>query len=257
MPNFAKLFMTIQNPYQSVEHKVFKRTFLQETEVGVEFEPPMTTEVFCIRIVPFINSTFNLHITDDLDKATERAELKSNDGLVKFEFNLHSAKVFISKYAYKSFSSSVLPHLSSLVKFLKDVACVESVKQIYINKINIWPIESKNSKLSFGSASYFIFKKEHIEDMANIKFEESDYPVSAAKEAVVNCGDSASLKAVIRVELKDATNVRFSLGLRAQAENIKLDDVLSDLPILNEIIFGAFTDIVSDNIFDLMSKESL
>lgn len=257
MPNFAKLFMSIQNPYQRVEHKVYKRSFLQETEVGVEFEFPMTTEDFCVRIVPFINSAFNLHITDDLDKATERAELKSNDGLVKFEFNLSSAKVFISKYAYKSFSSSVLPHLASLVKFLKDVACVESVKRIYINKINVWPIESKNSKHSFGGASYFIFKKEHIEDMANIKFEESDYPVSAAKEAVVNCGDSASLKAVIRVELKDVTNASFSLGLHAQAESIKLDDVISDLSLLNEIIFGAFADIVSDNIFDLMSKDSL
>lgn len=247
--------MSIINPYQRVEHKVFKRSFLQETEVGVEFDPPMTTEDFCARIVPFINSTFNLNITSDLNKATERAELKSNDGLVKFEFSLNSAKVFISKYAYKSFSSSVLLHLASLVKFLKEVACVELTKRTYLKKINVWPIESKNSKLSFGGASYFIFKKEHIEDMANIKFEESDYPVSAAKEAVVNCGDSASLKAVLRVELKDDTNATFSLGLCAQAEDIKLDDVISDLSMLNEIIFCAFTDIVSDNIFDLMSKE--
>lgn len=257
MSNFAEPIMSIQNPYQGIEHKVFKRTFLQETEVGVAFDPPMTTEDFCVRIAPFINDTFKLNVPGDLDKATERAELTSNDGTVKFEFSINSAKVIISKSAYKSFSITASQYVSILVKFLNEVACIESTSQTYINKINLWPIESKNSKLSFGGASFFIFKREHIEDIANIKFEESDYPVSAAKEAVVNCGDSASLKAVIRVELKNEKNASFSLGLRAQASNIKVDEVISELPKLNEIIFGAFTDIVSDNIFDLMSKDSL
>lgn len=257
MTNFAEPIMNIQNPYGEVEHKVFKRTFLQGTEVGVEFDPPMTSEDFCTRIVPFVDKTFNVHITDELDKSTERAELTSGDGQVKFDFGLNSAKVFIGKLAYKSFSSSVIQHIATLVNFLKEVACVDTINQTYINKINVWPIESKNSKLSFSGASFFIFKREHIEDIANINFEVSDYPVSAAKEAVVNCGDSASLKAVIRVELKDEKNASFSLGLRAQALNVNVDDVISDLPKLNEIIFAAFTDIVSDNIFDLMSKESL
>lgn len=249
--------MSIQNPYQGVEHKVFKRTFLQETEVGMEFDPPMTSENFCARIVPFVNKTFKVNITGELDKATERAELTSNDEQIKFEFRLNSAKVYIGKFAYQSFSSTVIKHIATLVNFLKEVARVESINQTYINKINVWPIESKNSKLSFKGASFFIFKRGHIEDIANINFEESDYPVSAVKEAVVNCGDSASLKAVLRVELKDANKASFSLGLRGQASNIAVDDVISDLPKLNEIIFGAFNDIVSDNIFDLMSKDSL
>jgi hypothetical protein len=103
----------------------------------------------------------------------------------------------------------------------------------------------------------FIFKKEHIEDIANLKFDESDYPVSAVKEAVVKCGDSASLKAIIKVEMEDAEKASFILGLKAQASDINIEDMMSVLPQLNEIIFGAFTDIVSDNIFDLMSKEAL
>lgn len=257
MPNFAKLIMSIQNPYQGVEHKVFKRTFLHETEVGVEFEPPMTPEIFSARIVPFVNQTFNQNVPNVLDRATERAELTSNDSQVKFDFYLSSAKVIISPGAYKSFSISAIQYIAILIKFLKEVANIESARQIYINKINVWPMQSKDSKQSFKGASYFIFKKEHIEDIANIKFEESDYPVSAAKEAVVNCGDSASLKAVIRVELKDSANASYTLGLRAQASNVLIDDIISDLPKLNDIIFGAFTDIISDNISGLMSKEAL
>lgn len=54
-----------------------------------------------------------------------------------------------------------------------------------------------------------------------------------------------------------STNTSFILGLRAQALNLEIDDVVSNLPILNDIIFGAFTDLVSDNIFDLLSKEDL
>lgn len=247
--------MSIQNPYQGVEHKVFKRTFLQETEVGVDFEIPMTTEDFRARMVPFIRDTFNLEVPKQLDKATERAELTSNDGQVKFVFNLNSAKVVIGNLAYQSFSSSAIKYLLILVDYVKKVACAESVRFAYINKINVWPIESKNSKQTFAGASLYIFKREHIEDIANLKFEDSAYPVGATKEAVINCGDSASLKAVIRVELKDATKTNFSLGLRAQALNVNVNDIISDFPKLNEIIFGAFTDIVSDNIFDLMSKD--
>ena len=257
MPNFARQNMSIQNPYKDVEHKVFKRTFLQETEVVVNFEPPMTSEEFSTRIVPFVNKTFNQSIPDTIDNATERAELTSNDSQVKFDFSIKSAKVVIGPAAYKSFSTSVIQYIAILVNFLRDVAHAESVADTSINKINIWPIQSKNSKLSFRGASLFIFKKEHIDDIANIKFEESDYPVSAAKEAVVNCGNSASLKAVIRVELKDAENASFMLGLKAQTSNIDVDDLMADLPKLNDIIFGAFTDIVSDNILDLMSKETL
>ena len=249
--------MSIQNPYQGVEHKVFKRTFLQETEVGVEFNPPMTPEDFSTRIVPFVNKVFNQNISEELDKATERAELTSNNNQVRFDFKLNSAKVVIGPLAYKSFSLSVIPYITILINFIKEVANAESINQTYINKVNVWPIESKNSKQSFRGASFFIFKKEHIEDIANIKFDESDYPVSAEKEAVVNCGDSASLKAVIRVELKDSTNTSSILGLRAQALNLEIDDLVSNLPILNDIIFGAFTDLVSDNIFDLLSKEDL
>lgn len=112
--------MNIQNPYSEVEHKVFKRTFLQETEVGVEFDKPMTTEDFSTRIVPFVSKTFNVPIADKLDTSTEKAELTSSDGQVKFEFGLSFAKVSIGRLAYKSFSSSVIQHITILVNFIKE-----------------------------------------------------------------------------------------------------------------------------------------
>lgn len=257
MPNFAEQIMNIQNPYQGVEHKVFKRTFLQNTEVGVEFEPSMTTEEFSMRIVPFVNNVFNQNIEAALDKATERAELNSSDNQVRFDFTLNSAKVIIGQSVYKSFSSSALQFIQTLIRFIKEVTNASAISRVYIKKTNDWPIESKNSKLSLKGASFFIFKKEHIDDIANIKFEESDYPVSAAKEAVVKCGDSASLRAVIRVELDNPNHTNFILGLEAQASEVGIDDVLPALSQLNDIVFCAFTDIVSDNIFDLMSKDAL
>lgn len=249
--------MNIQNPYQGVEHKVFKRTFLQSTEVGVEFDPPMTSENFSVRIVPFVNNAFNQSINTTLDTTTERVELNSIDDKIRFDFTLNSARVIINQSAYKSFSSSALPFIQTIVKFITEVAKTNTISRSYIKKTNGWPIESKNSKQAFRGASFFIFKKEHIDDIANIKFEESDYPVSAAKEAVVKCGDSASLRAVIRVEIDDSTHANFILGLQAQAEGINTEDTLPALSKLNDIVFCAFTDIVSDNIFDLMSKESL
>lgn len=256
MSNFAKQIMNIQNPYQGVEHKVFKRTFLQSAEVGVEFNPPMTSEDFSVRIVPFVNDVFKQDIKDGIDPTTERAQLNSGNNQVQFDFTLNSAKVIIGQPSYKSFSSSALQFIQILIRFIKEVAQTSTVSRVYIKKTNDWPIESKNSKQSFKGASFFIFKQEHIEDIANLKFEESDFPVSATKDAVVKCGDAASLRAVIRVELDDLSHANFILGLEAQASDIELDEAIAALSQLNEIIFSAFTDIVSDNIFDLMSKEA-
>lgn len=254
MCNFAKPIMNISNPYKGVEHKVYKRTFLQSTEVKVEFEPWLTPADFTARIIPFVSKAFNKNISEELDKPVEQIELSSSNSQVRFVFNLNSACVVVGSSAYKSFSSSVVPHICVLMSYLNEVACIERIKQTYINKVNLWPIKSKNSKQAFGGASLFIFRKEHVEDIANLKFDESDYPVSATKEAVVKCGEKAILKAKIGVELKDVNETRFILELRAQTSNIGVGDLISDLPKLNDIIFGAFTDIVSPNIFDLMSK---
>lgn len=255
MCNFAKPIMNISNPYEGVEHKVYKRTFLQSTEVKVEFEPKMTSADFTDRIVPFVNKAFNKNISEDLDKSVEQIVLSSNNSQIRFVFNLNSACVVVGSSAYKSFSSSIIPHIDVLVSYLNEVACIERIKQTYINKVNVWPIKSKDSRKAFGSASLFIFKKEHVEDIANLKFNEPDYPVSATKEAVVKCGDMSVLKAKIGVELKDVNETRFILELRAQTSNLEVGDLILDLPKLNDIIFGAFSDIVSPNIFDLMSKD--
>lgn len=255
MRNFAKPIMNILNPYEGVEHKVYKRTFLQSTEVKVEFEPKMTSADFVARVVPFVNKAFNKNISGDLDKSVEQIVLSSNNSQIRFVFNLNSACVVVGSSAYKSFSLSVVPHISILMSYLNEVACTKRIRHTYINKVNIWPIKSKNSKQAFGSASLFIFKKEHVEDIANLKFDESDYPVSATKEAVVKCGETAILKAKIGVELKDVNETRFLLELRAQTSNLEVGDLSLDLPKLNDIIFGAFSDIVSPNIFDLMSKD--
>lgn len=249
--------MNIQNPYQEVEHKVFKRTFLQSAEVGVEFNSSITSEDFRAQIVPFVNNVFKQNIDTELDKSIDCVQLNSGDNKVRFDFTLNSAKVTIKQSAYKSFSTSALQFVQILLKFIKDIPNAPTISRIYIKKTNGWPIESKNSKQSFKGASFFIFKQEHIEDIANLKFEESDFPVSATKEAVVKCGDSASLRAVIRVELDDLSHTNFILGLEAQASDIELDEVISALSQLNEIVFCAFSDIVSNNIFDLMSKDAL
>lgn len=253
--NFAKPIMNILNPYEGVEHKVYKRTFLQSTEVKVEFEPKMTSADFTARIVPFVSKAFNKNISEYLDKSFEQIELSSNNSPIRFVFNLNSACVVVGSSAYKSFSSSVVPYIRVLISYLNEVACTERIKHTYINKVNVWPIKSKDSRKAFGNASLFIFKKEHVEDIANLKFNEPDYPVSATKEAVVKCGEKAILKAKMGVELKDVNETRFILELRAQTSNIGVGDLISDLLKLNDIIFGAFTDIVSPNIFDLMSKD--
>ena len=246
--------MSIINPYQGVEHKVFNRTFLQETKVGVEIEPQMTLNDFRTCIVSFVEKAFNQDISNELGNAIEQIEVASSNKQIKFVFNTNSACVTIRPAAYRSFSLSVTPQISVLLNYLKEVARTNQIKLAYINKVNVWPIKSENSKQTFSRAALFIFKKEHIADIANLNFDESDYPVSATKEAVIKCGETSSLRAKIGVELSDAASTCFILNLQAQTSNIETDNVIPDLLKLNDVIFGAFMDVISPNVSELMSK---
>ena len=80
--------MAIKNPYPTTEHRTFKRTFLQQTEVTVKFTPAIADAVFRDRMVPYLKSTFNLDLSDKVDVEANHAEIDSNVEQKKFIFDL-------------------------------------------------------------------------------------------------------------------------------------------------------------------------
>lgn len=246
--------MDIRNPYKPTEHIVFKRTFLQSTEVGVRFEPPIPMGRFVVLALPFLNKTFNQEADAETAGNACRAEVRSSDGQIRFTFTSDSAKVVIGHAAYKSFAPSAIPFVQVLIKFAKEVADARMINEAHIKKTNLWPIASKDSKKFLKGASLYVFKREHVNDIASMTFEDAGYPVSVTKDAVVACGDQATLKATLKAELDTPSSSKFILELDAKAISVGPDEIILALTQLNDIIFSSFMNVVSDNIIELMSK---
>ena len=64
--------MALVNPYPSTEHKMFKRTFLQQTEVNVRFAPALSPSDFRERIIPFAKLHFGQEINIDPESDAPR-----------------------------------------------------------------------------------------------------------------------------------------------------------------------------------------
>ena len=83
------------------------------------------------------------------DKEANHAEVSSDQEQKKFIFDLDQAKFIIGPDSYTTFAETAIPMIGMLLRFISDVAKVETLEQINIVKINIWPIKSENAFLNF------------------------------------------------------------------------------------------------------------
>lgn len=126
--------MAIKNPYPAAEHRTFKRTFLQQTEVSVRFTPAIPGAEFHDRMVPFLKSVFKLNLADKADGEANHAEISSDQEQKRFVFDLDQAKFIIGPKSYATFAETAIPMIGILLRFIADVARVETLEQVSIVK---------------------------------------------------------------------------------------------------------------------------
>jgi hypothetical protein len=249
--------MAIKNPYPTTEHRVFKRTFLQQTEVSVKFTPAIRDEDFHDRMLPFLKSVFNLDLSNKADADANHAEVTSDQEQKKFVFDLDQAKFIIGAKSYKTFAETAIPMIGMLIRFINDVAKIDTLDQINIVKINMWPMKTENAFKSFTNMIKYTFKEKCVEDMLSYKFDEDPQPVRLSKTSNNTIAENANLDVVLSAEVVSKENVNLGLALNASAKNISINDVLSDTVVLNDAIYHGFTETISDNIINLMCRENL
>lgn len=249
--------MAIKNPHPTTEHRTFKRTFLQQTEVTVKFTPAIADAVFRDRMVPYLKSTFNLDLSDKVDVEANHAEIDSNVEQKKYIFDLDQAKFIIGPNSYRTFAETAIPMIGMLIRFLSDVAKVESIEQLNITKINLWPIKAEDAFSSFGNMIRYTFKEDCVSDMLSYKFGDNPTPIRLSKNSDNTISENVELKATLSAEVVSKEKVNLGLVLNAVTYNVYANDMLSDSIILNDIIYQGFIETISDNIIDLMSRENL
>jgi|GluameStandDraft_1065615.scaffolds.fasta_scaffold15300_5 hypothetical protein len=249
--------MAIKNPYPLEEHRTFKRTFLQQTEVTLRFTPVINDVDFRNRMLPYLKTVFNLDLTGKVDAEANHAEINSDNEQKKFVFDLNQAKFIIGPSSYNTFKETAIPMVGMLVRFIADVAEVEAIDELSVVKINIWPIKSEDAFSSFTNMIRYTFKESCVSDMLSYKFDDNPKPVRLSKTSDTTIAESVGLDAVLSAEVVSKEKVNLGLALNASARNIGINDILSDAITLNDIIYRGFIESVSENIIDFMSREKL
>lgn len=247
--------MTIKNPYPLEEHRTFKRTFLQQTEVILKFTPAISDVDFRTRMLPYLKEVFNLDLTDKTDQEANHAEINSDNEQMRFVFDLNQAKFIIGPNSYNTFTQTAIPLIVMLVRFIGDVAKVDTIEELSIVKINIWPIKAEDAFSSFSSMIRYTFKEHCVSDMLSYKFDDNPKPIRLSKTSNTTITDGVELDAILSAEVVSKEKVNLGLVLNATAKNIGVNDILSDSITLNDIIYRGFIETVSDNIMDFMSRE--
>jgi len=249
--------MAIMNPYPNVEHRTFKRTFLQQTEVVVKFTPAIANDDFRTRMFPYLKAVFNLDLFEEANAGANHAEITSDHEQKKFIFDLNQARFIIGPSSYKTFTDTAIPMIGMLIRFITDVVRVDAIDLLKIVKINIWPIKSDDSFSNFTNMIRYTFQEKCVSDMLSYKFDDNPQPVRLSKTSNDIITENVDLEAILSAEVISKEKVNMGLVLNASAKSVAVNDILSDAITLNDIIYQGFTGSISENIINFMSRENL
>ncbi len=249
--------MAIKNTYPTKEHRIFKRTFLQHTEVTIGFTPALSDVDFRNRMIPFLKSVFNLDLTGKADAEANHAEIKSENEQKQFIFDLDQARFIIGPKSYKTFAETAIPMIGILMRFVSEVARLDAVNQFSIIKFNEWPIKVNDAYSNFTDMIRYTFKEKYVSDMLSYKFDENPQPVKLSKTSKTDFEDNLRLETVLSAEVVSKEMANMELAFNVTAKNIGINDMLSDAITMNDILYQEFIGAISENITNLMSREKL
>lgn len=248
--------MKIINPYKQLEHRVYKRTFLQD--VQVEFDFDLCKDAFADRqrIQNFFLQYFHVTPGQDAPSSFSTIELCDADKLIRFRFTEEKTVVTVSPQAYESFVKTMIPFIDRQLAYMEKICSVSSARKMIVRKRNVWEVRANDNvsiKDIYSSALRYTFNEHHVGDMFSIMLpNESSCKIS--KDADVDLGDG-TLKVILSAEIKDNQKADFVLEFIATADNVPVMEVLEVATGLNEVVYCAFHDIVSKDVINLMEQD--
>lgn len=184
---------------------------------------------------------------------SEPDSIKVANPYLTFVFTKSTASVSIKAEAYQSFAISMQPSVGKLISFL-NVVGISEVSDISLQKQNVWKMKSEDILSAYKNAIPYIFMDDHIREVAKFNIPEGPKPIKLSREANVDLGDGI-LKIGFSAEITDDHHFQLVLDLKATARHIKTTDMLESSAILNDVIYGAFHDLVTPDIIKLMEKQ--
>lgn len=246
--------LIMEYPFQKIEHKVYKNTFLQNVRVKLCFDPIKYHENKDKQkaLEAFVEDKFNLKLDDNTKNGLR---IFANNMQTSLNFTENFFELMIGRKNYKSFDESVNPFLSIGLDFIRNVVG-NSLNGIIIRKYDVWPY--KDQKLSMECLLKSIFSKELLSnDMFN----------SSENKNIIQCISEKSFDIDEQIALKLKYGFIKGTDVKAKDEGqiildstierdgtINVDDVDDNCRQLNQILFDSYHWAVCENIVKIMEE---
>ena len=245
--------MNIVNPYNELEHVVYKRTFLRKVQVVLDFNSCDDILLNDRQFKDFVAKYFETKVPSEGPSRLSSVEICDDNAQVRFVLSEKSAKVDVGHKFYNSFAQTMYPLVTKLCAYIEQICKTSHIANLTIRKSNLWHLRTEEDiKNVYSSALRYTFREQHVEDMASMIFP-NQMPFKVSKEGRLRFS-GGGMTTLISAEVKNAHEAYFTLDFNASTQDINVDDAFDALGKLNEIVYCAFHDIVSKNVLELMKN---
>lgn len=243
--------MALINPFHIDQHKIYKSNFLDTVSLKICYTP-LSFENLTEKLKTFLKSNFNVDFNPEAEKSLASININSTNKSIYYVFKLDHVEIKIDAKFYISFQKTILPVLSIISEYFKllnePVFSIISLKKRNIWKLNIEDII--NNRLE---AIQFTFREPELLEIGNLPINKEEYPIKLSRQGNISLGDG-NLTSEFNCVFSERNKMEMGLLLKAEATNIQCRDLTSSLTTLNDAIYGAFHQMVSENVLSIMSS---
>lgn len=241
-----------------MEHHIFKRTFLDKAEAQLCFHPVVPVSEHASSLNQFIRQEFHTDIEFPVPQEACTITLDQKNGGIHLSLGNGNATAEVRRGHYVSFEATLLPRLEFLCRYADNVEGIYKVDELIISKSNVWQINCESPREEMNCALSFTFRDGMVDDILRTALPgENIATFTIGKETTSAVEELGKLDTSLDVEVSSsAKSLTFRLNFKASAKDILLNDVAYTAVKLNQAIFDAFVGMVSDDVLNLMNRNS-
>ena len=243
-------------PFGQIEHCTYKKTFLKDVRVAVEFPKVVEqskVDMDALRdfFMQFTNETVNLEGLSDTERATF-----CSDNAIALKFGWDYAEVTLCTPTYSSFEAS-MPYWQWLIKYLS-ILGVSSINRLVVRKYSALYFKSDTEDYNIRSFMSEVFCKDLMQLIpTNI----NSYKALNSLEKTWSVDDDESgttFTTVFGIKKTDFFDKHDKLTLVNSIESkdgeFPVADLMNRMEKYNKILFDAFHWFVKEDIIEKMKN---
>lgn len=250
-------------PFQPIPHKEYPNTFLENTAVSFISEKwdGKFKDSFTKLYTGFVERFFGLKKEVQQFKEKQKMSVTALENDITFTFTPDKSYLRVGRKKYHTFVSSIIPELLPLKAFVFGVMEMESIENLMIRKLNIFPIQADSiEEVQENTLDIykFIYKPELLDVVEKIEVpQDAPWILDFRKGKFTNHEDEITIRIGIAQSKSNENtyNVILDSSARcAKPHTIEEGTIDRILLRLNDQLFDSYHWCVSSEIIQLMEK---